>query len=268
MRRTLPLIAAGSAASLALAVPVAASPVPGSTAATVLPAATTPIEGGDGACAPEQGVTVAVQFEKNTVVRCAEGDPTSGEEALTGAGFELQHDKAGMVCSIAFQGNAYPEEGQDGWTCGDFEGQYWSYWTAEADAAEWTSSQVGAGEHDPAVGEAIGWRYADGTPQPNDGEVPATDGDASPSSDADASPTGAQTEGGGTEGDESSPSESAPSDEASPSDTASDTASDDAGESSDEEGGWPAWATWALVGALVLGVAAAAASMLRSRGRR
>lgn len=235
MRRTLPLIAAGPAACLALVTEVAASPAATSVAASVLPAATTPVEGTEGVCTPEQGVTVAVQFEENTVVRCAEGDPTSGEEALTSAGFELEHDKAGMVCSISYQDNPYPEEGQDGWTCGDYEGEFWSYWTAEADAAEWTSSQVGAGEHDPAVGEAAGWRYADGTPQPNDGEVPAAEG-----------------------GEAGEPSEDG---------------SDDAGSGGDIAGSdgatseWPGWATWALMGGTLVAVAVAGVGAALARRR-
>ncbi|WP_374929197.1 hypothetical protein [Kytococcus sedentarius] len=240
MRRALPLIAAGSAAGLALATPLAASAT-----VSALPAATIPVDGADGACAPDQGVTVVVHLEKRTVIRCAEGDPTSGEEALTSAGFELQHDDAGMVCSISYQNKAFPKEGEDGWTCGDFEGDFWSYWTAEAGDAEWTSSQVGAGEHDPAVGDLTGWRYADGTQQPHDGEVPEAAA-AEPSEDGGADVTGEASADAGD-------------------DTASTSASDGDDDSNDDSNGdWPGWATWALTGgALVVGAGVVAAVLRR-----
>lgn len=222
MKRTALLISAG----LTMAAAPAAVAAP---AAGAMPAHTDP----SAACAGDSGVTVVVQMPDATHYGCATGDPATGEEALTGAGFELEHDTSGMVCSIGHEGTWYPVEGEDGWTCGDFEGEFWSYWTAEADAAEWTSSQVGAGEHDPAVGEAVGWRYADGTPQPNDGEVPAAEG-----------------------GEAGEPSEDG---------------SDDAGSGGDIAGSdgatseWPGWATWALMGGTLVAVAGVGAALARRR---
>ncbi|ACV06754.1 hypothetical protein I6I18_06445 [Kytococcus sedentarius] len=197
------------------------------------------------ACAADSGVTVVVQMPDATHTGCAKGDPASGEEALTQAGFELRHDDSGMVCAIGREDTWYPQEGEEGWTCGDFDGTFWSYWTADEADRRWTSSQVGAAEHDPAVGEAIGWRHGDGQQAP-EGGVPVA---------AEAS-RGSST---------SSPSS------ASDSPTASDAASDspstqDPGPAADGAAqGDSAWRTWALVGGALLIGAGVVAAVLRRR---
>ena len=236
MKRTALLISAG----LTMAAAPAAVAAP---AAGAMPAHTDP----SAACAGDSGVTVVVQMPDATHYGCATGDPATGEEALTGAGFELEHDTSGMVCSIGHEGTWYPVEGEDGWTCGDFDGTYWSYWTAEEGDSEWTSSQVGAAEHDPAVGEAIGWRHGDGNKAPADGEVPAPDatGDAtSESSPADSSPSGSE--------------------ESPTTPPASDEAADGAAEEASDQG-QSSWVTWALVGGVVLLAAAVVTVVLRRR---
>lgn len=240
MKRTALLISAG----LTMAAAPAAVAAP---AAGAMPAHTDP----SASCAGDSGVTVVVQMPDATHYGCATGDPATGEEALTGAGFELEHDTSGMVCSIGHEGTWYPVEGEDGWTCGDFDGTYWSYWTAEEGDSEWTSSQVGAAEHDPAVGEAIGWRHGDGNKAPADGEVPAPDatGDATSDATSESSPAGSSPAG---------------SEESPTTPPASDEAADGAAEEASDQGQSP-WVTWALVGGVVLLAAAVVTAVLRRR---
>lgn len=243
MSRTLTLSAVGGALLL--------STFAGPAQALGLPAASSPASSPAGtACSGDQGVTVVVQTPTETLQGCAEGDPTSGEEALTAAGFELKHDDSGMVCSIGHEGTWYPQEGKDGWTCGDFDGTFWSYWTAEESADQWTTSQVGAGEHDPKPGEATGWRHGDGKTEPADGTVPAAD-ESAPSGSASGAASPSETAAASASASESEPAET------------STTTSDQA--DADASGGDNGWLTWALLGGALLVGAGIVAAVLRRR---
>ncbi|UFU02083.1 hypothetical protein LQF12_11230 [Ruania suaedae] len=111
------------------------------------------------ACAEGAGVSVVVDFTDvggDIEVGCAEGDPATGREALESAGFTPEDSQPGLICTIDGLPDPCPEE---------FDGNYWSYWSAEAEG-EWTSYQVGADEADPAPGALEGWRYFDGSEGP------------------------------------------------------------------------------------------------------
>ena len=111
------------------------------------------------------GVTVVVDFtDLGGAVEsgCAEGDPGSGREALESAGFTPVDSQPGLICTIDGQPDPCPTE---------FEGSYWAYW--QVLDGEWTASQAGAGDTDPAPGDIEGWRYNDGSvppPLPQTGE--------------------------------------------------------------------------------------------------
>ncbi len=94
--------------------------------------------------------------------RCAEGDPSSGLDALRRAGFSYRFFDSipGMVCKIADR----PGDEEPGGNCQGRPGDdYWSYWHAPA-GGSWTYSSVGAGSRDPAPGEVEGWRFGSGSP--------------------------------------------------------------------------------------------------------
>ncbi|RYV50205.1 hypothetical protein [Pengzhenrongella frigida] len=133
-------------ASLATAAGASAASLPGE-----VPAA--------GACADASGVTVVVDLTDlggDVVVSCADGDPATGRQALVDAGFTVADSTPGMICAINAAPDPCPET---------FDGSYWSYWSAEADA-DWTAYAVGAGSSDPVPGAFEGWRYNDGSTGP------------------------------------------------------------------------------------------------------
>jgi len=136
----------------AVLVPLSASTAAAGTAGQV----PTPV----GACTDGSGVTVVVDFTDvggEVEVGCAAGDPATGRQALTNAGFTATDASSGMICAINAAPDPCPET---------FKGSYWSYWSAEPGAA-WTAYQVGADSSDPAPGGIEGWRYNDGTSGPS-----------------------------------------------------------------------------------------------------
>jgi hypothetical protein len=99
-----------------------------------------------------QQVTVVVQYlGGGAVTRCTEGDPNTGVEALTSAGFSFTYSprEPGFVCTI--NGNPGNRE------C--MKPKYWSYWHASSPTGPWTYSSEGAGSYDPAPGSVEGWRF-------------------------------------------------------------------------------------------------------------
>ncbi|MGV8978551.1 MAG: hypothetical protein ACOH17_10945 [Cellulomonas sp.] len=143
----LPLPAAASAqAPLAAQAPVAArAPV-----ATVT----------GSACPGGSGVSVVVDFSDlggDVTIGCATGDPSTGREALIGAGFTATDSTPGMICAISSAPDPCPTT---------FDGSYWSYWSAQPGTA-WVASTVGADSSDPAPGAFEGWRYNDGATGPS-----------------------------------------------------------------------------------------------------
>jgi hypothetical protein len=151
LARVLPAAAALAVAALLPGLPAQAAPP----APTVV--ATTALDGQ--ACADGTGVTVVVDLTdlgEDVRVGCAEGDPTTGREALESAGFTTTDSVPGMICAVDGLPDPCPEE---------FDGNYWAYFSAEADG-EWTARTEGADTADPVPGTFEGWRYNDGTTGP------------------------------------------------------------------------------------------------------
>ncbi len=110
-------------------------------------------------CAGTSGVSVIVDqkaFGKPVAVRCATGNPTSGLDALTKAGFTYSFvpRQPGFVCRINARPN--PCNGALAWA-------YWSYWHGTRGGG-WTYSSAGAGGYDPAPGTVEGWAFGAGKP--------------------------------------------------------------------------------------------------------
>lgn len=110
----------------------------------------------DGAC---DGVTVVVDFTDvggELDVGCAEGEPSTGRDALLGAGFTVTDSQPGLLCAINSMPDPCPET---------FDGNFWAYWNSAPDS-EWASYQVGADSSAPVPGSIEGWRYNDGATPP------------------------------------------------------------------------------------------------------
>lgn len=107
--------------------------------------------------------------------RCALGEHASGLAALEAAGhaYTFVPRQPGMVCTI--DGLPEPCAGPPALDA------YWSYWWA-TDGGVWTYATRGAAGHQPARGDAEGWRFGDGSepPPPPDAEAAVpTPGDPS-----------------------------------------------------------------------------------------
>lgn len=120
--------------------------------------AAAPAPVGDG-CAPGAGVTVVVDlsaFDAGIRQGCAPGDPATGLDALTGAGFAIvtqDADFGTFVCAI---------EGLPELACDQpFEGSFWAYAAGQADGT-WVAQEAGAGATDPGPGDVEGWRWGAG----------------------------------------------------------------------------------------------------------
>ena len=113
----------------------------------------------DGGCVGDSGVTVVVDFTDlggAVEVGCAEGDPATGREALTAAGFTATDSSPGLICAVDALPDPCPEE---------FDGSYWAYFGAQPGGG-WTAQTVGADGSDPVPGDFDGWRYNDGSEGP------------------------------------------------------------------------------------------------------
>lgn len=148
---------AAPAAALPVTLPVMLPVGPGAVAGAVAP---TSVDGADGACAEGAGVTVVVDLTDlggDVEIGCAEGDPASGTEALTSAGFTEARAEGGYICAIAGRPDPCPTE---------FDGSYWAYWSGSA-GGDWEMQATGSDESAPAVGTVEGWRYNDGSAPPS-----------------------------------------------------------------------------------------------------
>lgn len=109
------------------------------------------------ACSGTTGVTVVVDFGSSTTVACTAGDPGSGLQALSMAGFgyQLVANQA-FVCKI----NGYPASQ----TCQRTPPStaYWSYWHASR-GGSWQYSSSGAGNYNPPAGSVEGWSFGGGS---------------------------------------------------------------------------------------------------------
>ena len=85
---------------------------------------------------------------------CALGDPESGLDALTEAGYSYAFPPRypGLVCSI----DGIPDCAETTTT------DHWSYWYRERGSRAWVYSSVGAGARDPAPGSTEAWVWQDG----------------------------------------------------------------------------------------------------------
>ena len=90
---------------------------------------------------------------------CALGDPSTGLQALTKAGFRFTpRPRDGLICQI----NARP-------ACADTTTtKYWSYWYRGAGSSSWVYASEGPATHNPKPGSTEGWVWQDGgrTPPP------------------------------------------------------------------------------------------------------
>lgn len=109
------------------------------------------------ACSGTEGVTVVVDFGGTEQVGCAKGDPTSGTDALTKAGFgwTFHPREPGFICTIG----GSPADQQ----C--MKPNYWSYW--HKSGGGWQYSNVGATQYDPAPGSTEGWSFGSQGIAPN-----------------------------------------------------------------------------------------------------
>lgn len=141
-------------------------------AATVLIPGLIPGPAQAAACSGSTGVTVVVDYDDGRVqVGCAPGDPSSGYQALTSAGFSITlatGNGAGALCSI----NKVPNHPCPSMPPAD---AYWAYFHAER-GGSWKYSNVGAGGYDPKPGSVEGWHF-----RGNAGDPPAVAPPAAPS---------------------------------------------------------------------------------------
>lgn len=112
-----------------------------------------PAGAADGTC---DGVWVVVDARAlggELTTRCAEGDPTSGLEALQLAGhtYGFVPRQPGLVCTI----DARPDPCN-----GAPSDAYWGYYHATA-GGDWTYATRGAGNRDPEPGSVEGWAFGD-----------------------------------------------------------------------------------------------------------
>ena len=85
---------------------------------------------------------------------CAVGDPDSGLEALTDAGFSYAFvpRQPGQVCQV----DGFPECSRNS------ADTYWSYWWSAPGSSRWVYATEGAGSHDPKPGAVEAWVWQEG----------------------------------------------------------------------------------------------------------
>lgn len=142
---------------------------------------------GAAACSGSTGVTVVVDFASSDggiITRCASGDPRSGLEALSKAGFAVKVVSGQpFVCTI----DAKPSSA----SCGRIPpaSAYWAYWHAQP-GGSWSYSSTGAGGYDPAPGSVEGWSFGSGAPP---GSAPPAASAPKPSTSSTSSPPSTTT---------------------------------------------------------------------------
>ena len=127
----------------------------GAAAGFALPALLGPAAPAAAATRPCVAVVVDGRLAGGSVrTGCATGDPRSGLDALTEAGFTYAFvpRQPGEVCQV----DGFPQ-------CGDTTTQtYWSYWWRAKGSSRWVYATEGAGTHDPAPGSTEAWVWQDG----------------------------------------------------------------------------------------------------------
>lgn len=142
-----------------IAVPGRSTVAAGLMAPLVAAAAFTVLAAAPAAADTCTGVAVVVDFGAlpgGVRSGCAPGDPGSGLQALSTAGFGYSFvpRQPGLVCQINSRPN--PCNGAPSTA-------YWSYWHARP-GGSWTYSNTGAGGHNPAPGSVEGWAFGSGQP--------------------------------------------------------------------------------------------------------
>jgi hypothetical protein len=116
-----------------------------------------------GATAPCSGVMVVVDFghwNRDVDMRCVNGNPSSGLDALDDAGFDprgtLQFGAA-YVCRIG----GFPTEGEQACVVTPPANAYWAYYWARPGDASWHYSDTGAAGRTPPAGTIDAWAFGD-----------------------------------------------------------------------------------------------------------
>jgi hypothetical protein len=121
------------------------------------------------ACSGTSGVSVVVQFPDGHIeTGCAPGDPSTGIQALKGAGFTPEPVPGQMgatVCRI----NGQPAAGEPCWQ----PPNYWAYFYAQR-GGSWIYSDYGAGNRDPKPGTVEGWKFGGSRSNPPSTAPPGT----------------------------------------------------------------------------------------------
>jgi len=121
------------------------------------------------ACSGTSGVSVVVQFPDGHIeTGCAPGDPSTGIQALKGAGFTPEPVPGQMgatVCRI----NGQPAAGEPCWQ----PPNYWAYFYAQR-GGPWIYSDYGAGNRDPKPGTVEGWKFGGSRTNPPSTAPPGT----------------------------------------------------------------------------------------------
>lgn len=131
------------------------------------------------ACAQDKGVTLVVEFNAlggGTQTRCADGNPSSGVNALRAAGFTPTRaaQQAGyFLCRIDGKPANDPCQRTSP------ADAYWSYWHAKP-GGSWTYSDTGPAEYDPAPDSVEGWAFGAGKPPRSAPPRPAAEAGSPP----------------------------------------------------------------------------------------
>lgn len=107
------------------------------------------------AATPCVGVVVDGRLAGGTLrTACAQGDPRTGLDALTRAGFGYAFvpRQPGLVCQV----DGFPECARTSTRT------YWSYWHRARGSSRWVYSTQGAGSYDPEPGSTEAWVWQDG----------------------------------------------------------------------------------------------------------
>jgi len=128
-------------------------------AAGVVALPNTPAQADPSSCAGVLVVVDATYAGGAVTVRCAEGIPQTGLDALTAVGFDYTFVPRipGMVCQIDNRPNP----------CNNAPATaYWSYWQRDGQGP-WRYATEGAGTSRPAAGSTEGWVFGAGDQPPD-----------------------------------------------------------------------------------------------------
>ena len=166
--------AAGFAAALLFALPLAAATVPAQADTSAPPATATDAPSAPAwtDCTDQGGVFVVVTSEDGTSIGGCAGQPGSdpgqvanGTAALEAIGVTITRSADDMICAL----NNYPDPCPT-----TFNGKYWQYYqasAADATAGNWAYATVGSDTNTLTAGWVEGWCYGDECLPQNPAEV-------------------------------------------------------------------------------------------------